>query len=83
MSVRKTVLCPYTRWEFDRVEGWCEEMERRGLRLVRFKGQFAVLEDGAPRDTASVRRRRVRMLDSRKNGRSTRTSAGNCSKIRA
>lgn len=51
MSVRKTVLCPYTRWEFDRVEGWCEEMERRGLRLVRFKGQFAVLEDGAPRDT--------------------------------
>ena len=51
MSVRKTVLCPYTRWEFDRVEVWCEEMERRGLRLVRFKGQFAVLEDGAPRDT--------------------------------
>ncbi len=32
--MRKTVLCPYFRQEFDRVEGWCEEMERRGLRLV-------------------------------------------------
>lgn len=49
--MRKTVLCPYYRQEFDRVEGWCEEMERRGLRLVRFKGPFAVLERGEPRET--------------------------------
>lgn len=49
--MRKTVLCPYFRQEFDRVEGWCEEMERRGLRLLRFNGQFAVLERGEPRET--------------------------------
>lgn len=49
--MRKTVLCPYYRQEFDRVEGWCEEMERRGLKLVRFKGPFAVLERGEPRET--------------------------------
>ena len=23
--MRKTVLCPYFRQEFDRIEGWCEE----------------------------------------------------------
>lgn len=49
--MRKTVLCPYFRQEFDRIEGWCEEMERRGLRFVQFKGQFAVLERGEPRET--------------------------------
>lgn len=49
--MRKTVLCPYHRWECDRVEGWCEEMERRGLRLVWFNGRFAVLEQGEPRET--------------------------------
>lgn len=47
--MRKTVFCPYARHEFDRVEGWCEEMERRGLRLLRFRGPFGVFERVEPR----------------------------------
>ena len=47
--MRKTVFCPYARHEFDRVEGWCEEMERRGLRLLRFRGPFGVFERIEPR----------------------------------
>lgn len=47
--MRKTVFCPYARHEFDRVEGWCEEMERRGLQLLRFRGPFGVFERVEPR----------------------------------
>lgn len=47
--MRKTEFCPYARHEFDRVEGWCEEMERRGLQLLRFRGPFGVFERVEPR----------------------------------